>query len=93
MRTVEEEVRFRISADSTDIGVALITKAFRPTSPLIEVSSVPAEQESAYYLFRGAIGSFKNPLSHRSLGIFDPMKTFECLALASLLMRMLDEAA
>lgn len=93
MRTVEEEVRSRISADPSDLGVALITKAFRPDSPLIKVSSVPAEQESAYYLFRGAIGSFKNPLSHRSLGICDPTRTFECLAFASLLMRMLDETA
>lgn len=34
----------------------------------------------------------ENPLSHRFLDSSDPVKTFECLALASLLMRMLDEA-
>jgi len=92
MKAVEEEVRARISANPTDIGVALISKAMTPKSPLLTFSSVDAEQEAAHFLYRGAIGSFKNPLSHRFLDSSDPVKTFECLALASLLMRMLDEA-
>jgi hypothetical protein len=50
------------------------------------------EQKSAYFLYRGALGIFKNPLSHRSLGVSDPVKTLECLTLASLLLRMLDES-
>lgn len=92
MKVVEEEVRTRISADPTDIGVALISKAMNPKSPILPFSEVNAEQEAAHSLYRGAIGSFKNPLSHRFLDSSDPVKTFECLALASLLMRMLDEA-
>lgn len=92
MKTVEEKVRSTISGDPTDIGVELITKAMNPKSPLITFSKVTAEQESAYFLYRGAIGSFKNPLSHRFIETSDPVKAFECLALASLLLVMLDEA-
>ncbi|MFB0537348.1 MAG: TIGR02391 family protein [Anaerolineae bacterium] len=92
MKLVEEEIRSITSSDPEDIGVNLITKAMKTGSSLIRFSSVQAEQESAYFLFRGAIGAFKNPLSHRFLGTSDPVKTLECLALASLLMRMLDEA-
>jgi len=92
MKLVEEEVRSAISADPTDIGVNLVKKAMHPNNPLIRFSQSRAEQESAYFVYYGAIGIFKNPLSHRSMGISDPGKTFECLAFASLLLRMLDEA-
>jgi uncharacterized protein (TIGR02391 family) len=91
MKVVEEEVRVRISATPSDLGVSLISKAMNPNSPILILSNVPSEQEALHALFRGAIGSFKNPLSHRFLDNSDPIKTFECLALASLLMRMLDE--
>lgn len=91
MKVIEEEVRTRISADPMNIGVNLITQAMNGKPPLISFSPIPAEQEAAYFLFRGAIGSFKNPHSHRFVGVSDPVKTFECLVLASLLMRMLDE--
>jgi len=91
MKTVEEELRSRRSLRATDIGSDLITKVFKSEPPLLVYSQVNAEQDSAYFLFRGAMGTFKNPLSHRFLDTTDPNKTFECLALASLLLRMLDE--
>lgn len=91
MKIVEDEVRQKSSLPNTAYGVSLITDAMNPKMPILVFSSVPAEQESAYYLFRGALGSFKNPLSHRFLETKDPVKTFEILSLASLLMRMLDE--
>jgi uncharacterized protein (TIGR02391 family) len=91
MKTIEDELRSRASLNLTDIGSDLITKIFKSEPPLLAYSQVNAEQESAYFLFRGAIGAFKNPLSHRFLDTTDPNKTFECLALASLLLRMLDE--
>ncbi len=92
MKAVEEEVRARASADSTDMGTTLISKAMNPKSPILSFSKVKAEQEAVHSLYRGAIGSFKNPRSHRFLDSSDPVRTFECLALASLLMRMLDES-
>lgn len=91
MKTVEDELRSRTSLASIDIGSDLITKIFKSEPPLLIYSPINAEQDSAYFLFRGALGTFKNPLSHRFLDTTDPNKAFECLALASLLLRMLDE--
>jgi len=93
MKTVEEEIRSRSGAASTDLGVALVSKVMNPNqNPKLVFSSVKAEQEAAHSMYRGAIGSFKNPLSHRFLDTCDPIKTFEILGFASLLMRMLDDA-
>ena len=93
MKAIEEEVRTRIAADPTEIGVNLITTAMKKEPIQITFSPVAAEQDAHYNLFKGAIGTLKNPHSHRFVGITDPIRAFESLALASLLMRMLDEAA
>jgi uncharacterized protein (TIGR02391 family) len=92
MEAVEEGIRVKISADSMDTGLGLISRAMNPKSPLLTFSRVNAEQEAAHSLYRGAIGSLKSPLGHRFLDSSDPVNTFECLALGSLLMRMLDGA-
>ena len=92
MRTVEAELRARTSGDPNDIGVNLVSKALGGKNPPLRVSTVDAEQEAAHLLFRGAIGFFKNPVSHRETDNTDPAKTFEVLAFASLLMRVLDGA-
>jgi len=93
MKVVEEEIRSKAKAEPIDVGIDLITKVMNPKSPTISFSSVQAEKEAAYFLYRGTIGFFKNPNSHRFLDSTDPIKTYECLALSSLLMRMLDEAS
>ena len=41
-------------------------------------------------LFRGAIGTFKNPSSHRIVNYDDPVLAAEVVLLADLLMRLLD---
>ena len=92
MNVVEEEIRVKISADRVETGVALISKAMNPQSPILSFSKVNAEQEATYSLYRGVIGSFKSAVGHRFLDSSDPVNTFECLALGSLLMRMLDRA-
>jgi len=91
MEVVEEEIREKIAADPIDRGVALISKAMNPQAPLLSFSNVNAEQEAAHYLYCGAIGSFKGPLGHRFLDSSDPVSTFECLALGSLLMRIFEK--
>ncbi len=92
MNVVEEEVQDRISANPKDTGVALISKALNPESPLLSLSKLSAEQDAAHSLYRGAISWFKRAVGLRSVNGSGPVKAFECLALGSLLMRMLDEA-
>jgi uncharacterized protein (TIGR02391 family) len=92
LKLVEEEIRSRIHASPDDVGVNLVSKAMNPKSPALVFSDVPAEQEAAHSLYRGALGALKNPRSHRFLDTSDRVRTLEILAFASLLMRMLDDA-
>jgi uncharacterized protein (TIGR02391 family) len=41
-------------------------------------------------LFAGAIGTFKNPPSHRQVDYANPIEASEVILLADLLMRLLD---
>jgi uncharacterized protein (TIGR02391 family) len=92
-KAVEEELRRRIHADPSELGVNLVSKAMSPKAPLLHFSNIPSEQEAVHSLFRGAVGAFKNPLSHRSVNYSDPARVLESLAFASLLMRLLDDLA
>jgi len=47
-------------------------------------------REARALLLAGAIGSFKNPTSHRSITYSDPVEASEVVLLADLLMRILD---
>ncbi len=95
MKLVEEEIRSRAHAENTDIGLALVSRAMQakpPEIPAVLFSTVPAEQEAAHSLFRGALGTLKNPLSHRFVEVSDLIEALERVGLASLLLRMLDRA-
>ena len=91
MKTVEDQVRIKAGLGHTSYGAQLMIDALNPSSPLIDFPGTSSERESAFYLYRGAIGILKNPRSHRFLNTSDPFRTLECLAFGSLLMRMLDE--
>ena len=76
------------------IGVNLMTDAFNPKTPgpLVDTSAEAGEQEAIMALFRGAIGTFKNPSSHRTVSYEDATFASEVVLLADLLMRLLDRA-
>jgi uncharacterized protein (TIGR02391 family) len=89
----EVEVAVREAGDFTpaDYGPDLMRRAFNPTTgPLRDRRALPAEREATANLFAGAIGLFKNPISHRWVGINDPTHAAELTMLASHLMRIVD---
>ena len=91
-KLVETELRHRIGAPATLLGTDLASKALRPDNPILVVSNVLAEQDAAHMLFRGAIGLFKNPHSHRFTEPSGAQEASETLATASLLLRILDRS-
>ena len=90
----EVEIRVRALGGFGDelLGVALMASAFNPKTPgpLVDPSAEAGEKEAMMALFRGAIGTFKNPSSHRAVNYDDPTLAAEVVLLADLLMRLLD---
>jgi uncharacterized protein (TIGR02391 family) len=91
MKAVEVAVREASGLPETDIGINLMRKAFDPkTGALTDLASQMAEREARSSLFAGAIGSYKNPHSHRYVALSDPDETAEIIMLANHLLRIVD---
>lgn len=91
-RQVEEAVREAGDYSDTDIGVDLMRRAFHPNDgPLSDREQPTAEREALMHLFAGAIGSYKNPHSHRTVNITDHRDAQEMVLLASHLLRIVDD--
>jgi len=93
MKEVEVRVRELAGASNSLIGVSLIQKAFTPTGPgpLADADADSGEQVAMMDLFKGAIGLFKNPSSHRPVNYEDPNLASEIVLFADLLHRLLDQ--
>ncbi|MCB1267343.1 MAG: TIGR02391 family protein [Microthrixaceae bacterium] len=91
MREVEIYVRELSGLDSSTIGVRLMREAFKPEGGQLADAKLDAgERVGIMELFAGAIGTFKNPPSHRQVDYEDPTEASEVVLLADLLMRILD---
>lgn len=85
---VEIAVREEAKLAATLVGVKLMREAFNPnTGKLTDMTLPVSERERIADLFAGAIGTFKNPLSHRKVGNTDPAPVIEELLFASRLLR------
>lgn len=72
-------------------GVDLVRLAFNPNNgPLANTDTPIAEREALANLFAGAIGSYKNPHSHRTVAITEPLEAQEQVLLASHLLRIVE---
>jgi uncharacterized protein (TIGR02391 family) len=94
MKAVEVAVRKAANLLDKDLGVSLMRKAFEKASgPLADMSMDEGERDARAHLFAGAIGSYKNPHSHRNVALDDPDEAAEIIMLANHLLRIVDSRA
>lgn len=90
-KEVEVAVRTAGGFAPSDIGEKLMRKAFDVNDgPLTNKNLPEAERLALQHLFAGAIGSYKNPQSHRNVSIEDPIEAVEMIILASHLLKIVD---
>jgi uncharacterized protein (TIGR02391 family) len=87
-KTLEVAIRHAAGLSASDIGTHLARKAFRPSDgPLSDTTTDGGEQQALADLMAGAIGSYKNPHSHRKQAL-GAGEAREMLILASHLLRI-----
>jgi uncharacterized protein (TIGR02391 family) len=90
-KAVEVAVRAAGNYGPRDIGVPLMRLAFDANNgPLTDYTQPHAEREALCHLFAGAIGSYKNPHSHRTVALTDPREAQQQVMLATHLLSIVD---
>ena len=89
-RELEIKIREASNAKPEEIGIVLARKAFHPHfGPLAYLASTEGEREALMHLMAGAIGSYKNPHSHRRVQL-GAEEAIEMIMLASHLYKIVE---
>lgn len=89
-KEVEVRVRKKAGLCDSDIGVSLMRTAFNPDNgPLTDKKADKGERVARMELFAGAIGTYKNPSSHREVVFVDPKEVADIIHIANQLLRIL----
>ncbi|HEY8460343.1 MAG TPA: TIGR02391 family protein [Blastocatellia bacterium] len=93
LRELEVATRNASGFLPTDIGAALMRKAFDPkTGPLRDDAAIDLEKIAICDMFAGLVGSYKNPRSHRHV-VLDAAEAAEIIVFASHLLKIIDARA
>jgi uncharacterized protein (TIGR02391 family) len=93
MKAVEVAVREVSGMPAAALGVKLMREAFAPSpnaGPLTDLDVDRGEQVARMEFFAGAIGSYKNPHSHRNVALDDPDEAAEIIMVANHLLRIIE---
>lgn len=87
---LEVAIREAAGLGAESIGTKLTAKAFNPEDgPLTDKQAESGERQALMNLMTGAIGSYKNPQSHRHVGL-DSIEARDMLMMASHLLKIVD---
>jgi uncharacterized protein (TIGR02391 family) len=88
-RELEVAIRAAGGFSADDIGVPLAQKAFRENGPLVDMEAPSGERVALLNMMAGALGSYKNPHSHRRVHL-SAVDATEMIVMASHLMKIID---
>jgi len=89
---LEDRLRRAAALGKATIGVDLVDRCLSPRDGKLLLSDVTAEQQGIHQLYRGTIGFFKNPTSHRLIQEYDVTRARQVVGLIDTLLAILRDA-
>jgi uncharacterized protein (TIGR02391 family) len=89
---LEDRLRHAAGLGKETFGVDLVDKCLSPKDGKLVLTDIPAEQQGIHALYRGTIGFFKNPTSHRIIQDYDLTRARQVVGLVDTLLAVLRDA-